>query len=582
MLDFAAKEAGCTVFSKIDLRKGYHQIPVNPEDVQKTAITTPFSLFEYKQMPFGLRNAGPSFQRHVDRAIRDCQAAFAWVEDIVICSKNHEEHMVHVRQVLQALQDNGLVIHAEKCVWGVQELEDLGHKISAVGVLPLSLHVATIQDFPRPTIIKELQDFLGMVNFYRRFLPSIARTLRPLTDGLRSGKKGADKLKWSAAMDAAIAGAKRALLSATHLAHPTVGAELSVVVDASATHVGACSQQQLPGRKDWQPLGFFSKKLEAAQQKYSAFNKELFACYSGIRHFRYMLDGHRFAIFTDHKPLTYALATVSDPWTARQSRQLSYVAEYTSDIRHIAGAANVVADTLSRPPSHAAGERPPLAATCVKAPSGSQVVALQGGKLNSSPPSLPGVAGGVADVHPAAGVFFVWKGVSKDVAAMCRECQQCQRGKVHKQPGAPLHAIPVPARKFSHVHVDLVGPLPASSDDHVYLLTIIDRSTRWFKAVPLRNMEASTCTDAVIATRFGVPATVTTDRGAQFTSSLWTAACKRLGIKHVLTTAYHPQSNEMVERVHRQLKDALRARGAGPAWHSHLPWVLMGLHAAPK
>jgi hypothetical protein len=107
-------------------------------------------------------------------------------------------------------------------VWGVQELEYLGHKISAAGVLPLPSHVAAIQDFPRPTIIKELQAFLGMVNFYRRFLPSIARTLRPLTDALRGGRKGADKLEWSAAMDAAFAGAKQSLLTATHLAHPTV------------------------------------------------------------------------------------------------------------------------------------------------------------------------------------------------------------------------------------------------------------------------------------------------------------------------------------------------------------------------
>jgi hypothetical protein len=154
MLDFAAKAAGCTVFSKIDLRKGHHQIPVNQADVQKIAITTPFGLFEYKRMPFGLRNAGPSFQRHMDRAIRDCQAAFAWVDDIIICSRNHEEHVIHVRQVPQVLQDNGLVIHAEKCVWAVQELEYLGHKISAAGVLPLPSYVAPIQDFPRPTIIK--------------------------------------------------------------------------------------------------------------------------------------------------------------------------------------------------------------------------------------------------------------------------------------------------------------------------------------------------------------------------------------------------------------------------------------------
>jgi hypothetical protein len=141
-------------------------------------------------------------------------------------------------------------------VWGVQELEYLGHKISAAGMLPLPSHMAAIQDFPCPTIIKELQAFLGMVNFYRRFLPNIVRTLRPLTDGPCSGKKGADKLEWSAAMDTAFAGAKQALLSATHLAHTMVGAELSVVVDASATHVDACLQQHLPGQKDWQPLGF--------------------------------------------------------------------------------------------------------------------------------------------------------------------------------------------------------------------------------------------------------------------------------------------------------------------------------------
>jgi hypothetical protein len=141
-------------------------------------------------------------------------------------------------------------------------------------------------------------------------------------------------------------------------------------------------------------------------------------------------------------------------------------------------------------------------------------------------------------------------------------------------------------RKFCHVHVDLVGPLPASSDVHVYLLTIMDRSTRWVEAIPLCNMEANTCIDAFVANwaaRFGVLAMVTTDWGAQFTSALWMGACTSLGIKHVLTTAHHhPRSNGMVECVHRQIKDALRAHGAGPTWHSHLPRVLMGLRAVSK
>jgi len=250
-----------------------------------------------------------------------------------------------------------------------------------------------LPNFPPPSTVKELQAFLSMVNFYRRFLPGVARTLRPLTDELRSGRKGPDRLDWSDPMRIAFAGAKQALLSAMHLAHPTTGPDLSLVVDAWATHVGSCLQQQLAGRKDWQPLGFFSKKLEPTQEKYSAFDRELFACFAGIRHFRHMLDGRRFAVYTDHKPLTYPLSRVSDPWTVRQCRQLSYVAEYTSDIRHIASAAKVVADTLSRPPGHAA---PALVAAL-------RATAVQGGKHNSIPAS---VAASVVNVQSAAGFSY--------------------------------------------------------------------------------------------------------------------------------------------------------------------------------
>jgi transposase InsO family protein len=122
--------------------------------------------------------------------------------------------------------------------------------------------------------------------------------------------------------------------------------------------------------------------------------------------------------------------------------------------------------------------------------------------------------------------------------------------------------------------VDLVGPLPVAADGSTYLLTIIDRTTRWLEAVPLRSMEAGACAEAVIQTwitRYGVPSNITTDRGRQFMSALWGALCNRLGISHITTTAYHPQANGMVERSHRQIKDALRARLAGPDWPLHLP-----------
>ncbi len=156
---------------------------------------------------------------------------------------------------------------------------------------PLPSHVAAVQDFPQPVTVKELQAFLGMVNFYRRFLPAIARTLRPLTDSLRGGPKGTARVVWSPECAEAFAAAKHALLRATCLAHPSLGAQLSLAVDASATHVGATLQQQEQGEAACIPLGFFSKKLDPAQQKYSAFDRELFAVYSGIRHFRHLLRG---------------------------------------------------------------------------------------------------------------------------------------------------------------------------------------------------------------------------------------------------------------------------------------------------
>ena len=160
----------------------------------------------------------------------------------------------------------------------------------------------------------------------------------------------------------------------------------------------------------------------------------------------------------------------------------------------------------------------------------------------------------------------VWRGMASDLAAWCRACQQCQRAKVTKQPAAPVQPIPIPQSRFSHVHVDLVGPLPVSSDSFTYILTIIDRTTRWLEAVPLKDMTASTCSAAFMSSwvaRFGMPATLTSDRGTQFSSATWQQLCSRLGIQHIMTTSYHPQANGMEETVHRQLKDALRAREAG-------------------
>ncbi len=166
-----------------------------------------------------------------------------------------------------------------------------------------------------------------MVNFYRRFLPGIARTLLPLTDALRGTPK---MLEWPLAAAAAFGAAKVALKAAVPLAHPALNAVLSLATDASDTHVGGVLQQLTGGR--WQPLAFYSKKLSGAGTRYSTFDRELLAAFSAIRHFRFLLEGQQFRLLTDHKPLVTSLFRTTPPWSARQQLQLSFISEFTSDI----------------------------------------------------------------------------------------------------------------------------------------------------------------------------------------------------------------------------------------------------------
>jgi hypothetical protein len=353
ILDLSNKLHGCKFFSCIVF--GYHQIPMAAQDIVKTVIITPFGLFKYLFMPFGLRIAAQTFQGFIDSLFKHLPFLFCYLDDIIIASHSLEEHHEHLRQIYTFLQENGLQINPAKCVFATAAVKFLGHRVDQDVVRPLKRHVQAISDFPPPPQdVKQLQQFLGMVNFYRRFLPGIARTLQPLTGSL----KGAPKtLEWPPAAAAAFGSAKAALAAAVPLAHPAPNAVLSLATDASDTTVGGVLQQ-LNGRT-WQPLAFYSKKLSGAGTRYSTFDRELLDAFSAVRHFRFLLEGRQFHLLTDHKPLVTSLFRSTPLWLARQQRQLSFIAEFTSDIRHTPGQENMVADALSRPPPTTAQPPPP-------------------------------------------------------------------------------------------------------------------------------------------------------------------------------------------------------------------------------
>jgi Reverse transcriptase (RNA-dependent DNA polymerase)/RNase H-like domain found in reverse transcriptase len=259
MGDLSSRLDGCRIFSKLDLQKGYLQVPVTAKDIPKTAIITPFGLFEFLRMPFGLRNTSMTFQRLMDNVFFDLPCVFIYLDDLLIASRTEEEHREALREVLRRLAANGLLLNVEKCELGQRSVNFLGHVVSAASVTPLQDRVAAIRTFQQPQTVEQLQAFLGLLNFYRRFLPAAAQILQLLTDALGGGPRGKVAVTWNEEMTAAFQAARESLADTALLDHPAA-AELALVTDASASHVGAVLQQRRRGQS-WRPIGFYSKKL---------------------------------------------------------------------------------------------------------------------------------------------------------------------------------------------------------------------------------------------------------------------------------------------------------------------------------
>ncbi|GFX40158.1 retrovirus-related Pol polyprotein from transposon 17.6 [Trichonephila clavipes] len=245
------------------------------------------------------------------------------------------------------LNSYGLKLNISKCVFGVTELIFLGHLITPDGIKPLPDKVQAVLDYKQPETVGSLRKFLGLLNFYRRFLPKAAEQQYLLSEFLKGskGKKDSKPLNWSEAITA-FQRCKQALADAALLAHPSPSAPLALHVDASDYAIGGALHQVVDS--ELQPLAFFSRKLTSSEKSYSAYDRELLAIYSAIRHFRYMLEARDFTVFTDHKPLTYAFRQKSDKCSPRQIRQLDFISQFTTNIVHIPGSDNIAADVLSR------------------------------------------------------------------------------------------------------------------------------------------------------------------------------------------------------------------------------------------
>jgi hypothetical protein len=329
---------GARVFSKIDLRSGYHQIRIRPEDIPKTAFTTRYGLFEYLVMSFRLTNALAHFTYLMNSVFMPDLDKFVvvFIDDILIYSKNEEEHAQHLRVVLTRLREHQLYAKFSKCVFWLEEIQFLGHVLSARGIAVDPSKIKDILEWKPPTTVHQVRSFLGLAGYYRRFIPDFSKLVKPITSQL----KNETKFNWSLKCNEAFEKLKTLLTTAPVLAQPDINKPFDVYCDASGSGLGCVLMQE--GRV----IVYASRQLRRHEEHYPTHDLELAAVVHALKIWRHYLLGKVCHIYTDHKSLKY-IFTQSE-LNMRQRRWLELIKDYELEIHYHPGKANVVADALSR------------------------------------------------------------------------------------------------------------------------------------------------------------------------------------------------------------------------------------------
>ena len=577
--------AGAMFFTALDLRGAYNLIRMKEGEEWKTAFRTRYGHYEYLVMPFGLTNAPATCQALINNVLRAHldKTVVAYLDDILVYSKTLEEHINHVKEVLECLQQADLQLKPEKCEWHKEEVEFLGYVVGRHGVKMSQKKVQVVKDWPTPTTVKGIQEFLGFVNFNRRFIKDYSTKALPLTKLTRKDTP----FKWEQAQEDAFQSLKQACVEPPTMITFESGKPLRIETDASDLALGACATQERDGK--WHPIAYYSRKFTGPEERYDVHDKELMAIVSALQHWRiYAESCSELTIYTDHKNLVHF--TTTKTLNRRQVRWSEMLGQYKFKILYTPGKDNGRADALSRR-HDLAGEKTinQFAVLGVNkdgslGPSQQLNLTMRVQQEQRIPTQVPeGLEQEIISshhddtLHGHPGIartmelikrHYEFPNMKDKVSKFIKNCVSCQQNKhsTHAKYGE-AQAMEPPTAPWTNITMDFVTQLPTSKDPvtgYAYdsIFVVVDRFTKYAEMIPFRHSYTAEQLARVFLDRIirhhGIPESIISDRDKLFTSNYWTTLMAAIGTKKKLSTAYHPQTDGQTERTNQTMETYLR------------------------
>lgn len=590
-------------YTVLDLHSAFFQILVRPEDSYKLAFITENGRYSFLRLPFGTKLSTGVFANLINDTLGhfDKSEVSYFVDDVILAANSLEEMINLIDRVLKTLIENNLTIDPAKMQICLEEIEFLGFSVNEKGYSPSKKNLNKIQSLVRPKNKKAVKSLLGLANYFR----SLIKNYSTIVDPLINLTKDNVKFTWDEKAEQAFKDIQTAILQNPTLRPPDYTKEFYLITDGSKVAISGILAQKIDG--ELLPIEFFGRKLREPEKKYHSLKFELLAVHESVMHFKHMLAGRRFQILTDSEALAKGLNI--EKQSDIMARWLEHLQEFDFSFGHIQGETNP-ADYISRNINNLTIielQNNLFAVNQAISDKNVKEQQLQDEKLNNIIEKIknkkenkntkkyalnakeililkPGTDNKelliapenlkleiIEEAHKPHFAFkktydiiktrFHWTGMYRDIKTYCNNCIPCNQTKQHPKIKVPIQKV-IKDHEVGHaIHCDVIGLLPMSFKKNKFILTIIDSTSRFLEAVPLRNVEAQTILNVLnkYFAAYGLPKQCTMDNAKYFRADVFKEYLKTLGIEPHFASAYHPVSNGIAEVANKVLKNSIVA-----------------------